>query len=637
MNKFSRFFTSAFLIFVVTFQFGNFSNSTVYASGAVYLYQDFDNVKFPPAGWSVNTSGYPWVRTTYCNAYGPGYACAVCDFYDVASGTFDLISPVFTPTTAGDSVSFDHAYTCASSENDNMSVFYSTNGGSTWTLLINLPGGSSGPLTTAPPTMKLFIPTSSQWATKHYALPVGTNAVKFSGYTSFGNNLYLDNIRVGVPYSTDVGSSSILSPKWGVTPGTYTPTGTVRNYGTTTQSFSVGLTITPGSYSNSVNVTNLGAGQTQQVSFPTFNFSPVGTYTLKTTTTLSGDLNHVNDTVSSVVTVTQLPRNPVLEFSTGTWCQWCACGDAVADTLYVRYPNSVIFGYHGGSDPWVTFNGNSILSLLGIGNAYPSGVVDRRGTATGLGWGSFFTDGEYRMANYPSSTVNINITNQNYNPSTRVLTVSLDATALQTLNGTYNINYVVTEDNLVYSQTGNSYCPGNSSWVHNWVTRNMVNTAAGENISTGTWNANTTISKNFNTTLDAAWVAANCKINIFIYNASSGTSNASDMQSATKAPVTTTGINHEGSDVPKQYMLEQNYPNPFNPTTNIHFAIPKEGVVSLKIYDVTGRLVQTYFDGTMKAGLYNAEVDASNMASGVYFYTLLAKDFVQTRKMIVLK
>jgi len=104
-----------------------------------------------------------------------------------------------------------------------------------------------------------------------------------------------------------------------------------------------------------------------------------------------------------------------------------------------------------------------------------------------------------------------------------------------------------------------------------------------------------------------------------------------------KTPVTTTGINHEGTNVPKQYVLEQNYPNPFNPTTNIHFAIPKEGDVSLKIYDVTGRLVQTYFDGTMKAGLYNAEVDASNMASGVYFYTLLAKDFVQTRKMIVLK
>jgi hypothetical protein len=598
-----------------------------------------DNVKFPPAGWSVNTSGYPWVRTTYCSAYSQGVSCAVCDFYDIASGSFDLITRTFPATTAGDSVSFDHAYTCASSENDNMSVFYSTNGGSAWTLLINLAGGSAGPLTTAPPTMKLFIPTSSQWATKHYALPVGTNAIKFTGYTAFGNNLYLDNIRVGVPYTNDVGSSSILSPKWGVTPGTYSPTGTVRNYGSATQSFSVNLTITPGSYTNSVNVTSLGAGQIQNVTFPSFNFSTLGTYTLKTTTTLSGDQNPVNDTVSTVVTVTQLPRNPVLEFSTGTWCQWCACGDAVADTLFVRYPNAVIFAYHGGGggDPWQTFNGNGILSMLGIGSAFPSGCMDRRGTATGLGWGSFFTDAEYRMANSPSGMVNINITSQNYNPGTRVLTVNLDATALQTLNGTYNISYVVTEDNLVYTQTGNSYCPGNGSWVHNWVTRNMVNGATGESISTGTWNANTTISKNFNTTLDAAWVAANCRINIYIYNASSGTSNASEVQSAMKVPVTTTGINHEGSQVPKQYVLEQNYPNPFNPTTNIHFAIPKEGDVSLKIYDVTGRLVQTYFDGTMKAGLYNAEVDASNLASGVYFYTLLAKDFVQTRKMIVMK
>jgi hypothetical protein len=89
--------------------------------------------------------------------------------------------------------------------------------------------------------------------------------------------------------------------------------------------------------------------------------------------------------------------------------------------------------------------------------------------------------------------------------------------------------------------------------------------------------------------------------------------------------------------VPAVYELEQNYPNPFNPTTNIKFAIPKDGSVSLKIYDAVGRLVGTYLDGFIKAGYYNAEVEASNFASGVYFYTLYAKDFVQTKKMILVK
>lgn len=636
MKKFSTFFL--ILISLIILIPGVNSSR---ASGTLYLYQDMDNALFPPVGWSVtNSSGYNWVRSSQCSGYGNGNACAVCDFYDVASGSFNLITPTFPATTSGDSVSFDHAYTCASSENDNMSVYTSPDGGTTWNLLINLPGGASGPLTTAPPTMKLFIPTSSQWATKRYALPVGTNAVKFTGNSAFGNNLYLDNIRVGVPYGTDVGANTVNYPKWGITPGSYSPAGSVRNYGTSTQSFSVTLTINPGSYSNTQSVTNLAPGQTQQVTFSSFNFSSNGLYTCKAYSTLAADQNHANDTVTSYVTVTPAPRKPVLEFSTGTWCQWCACGDAVADTFAVRYPNnSVIFAYHGGGggDPYQTFNGNGILSMLGIGNAFPSGCMDRRGTGTGLGWGSFFTDAEYRMSITPSSTVNIVITSQNYNSTNRQLSVSLDATALSTLNGTYNINYTITEDNLVYTQTGNSYCPGNGSWVHNWVTRNLVNGASGENISTGTWNANQTYSKSFTTTLDNAWVAGNCNLNIFIYNASSGTSNSSEIQSATKVPITLTGVINENSRIPKQYQLDQNYPNPFNPTTNIKFAIPKSGNASLKIYDAIGRLVAVYYDGFIKAGYYNAEVDASGLSSGVYFYTLYTTDFVQTKKMIVLK
>jgi len=83
--------------------------------------------------------------------------------------------------------------------------------------------------------------------------------------------------------------------------------------------------------------------------------------------------------------------------------------------------------------------------------------------------------------------------------------------------------------------------------------------------------------------------------------------------------------------------LEQNYPNPFNPTTNIHFSIPKEGDVSLKVFNALGQIVGTYIDGNIKAGTYNAEIDGTNLSSGVYFYTLQAKDFVQTRKMILVK
>jgi hypothetical protein len=609
------------------------------ASGTVYLYQDFDNVIFPPAGWSVNTSGYPWIISTRTSGYGIGKSCACADFCNVASGSFDLVTYTLPPTTAGDSLSFDHAYTCASTENDQLVIYYSTNGGSAWTILVTLNGGPSGPLTTAPPTVLPFVPNPSQWATKRYSLPVGTNMLKFTGISAYGNFLYVDNIRVGAAYANDVGVNSIFAPKWAITPGAYTPTVLVRNYGTTTQSFQVTLTINPGNYSSPQSVTNLAPGQTQQLTFSNFNFSQNGVYTLKAYSTLASDQNRSNDTITNPIVVSPAPRSVLLEFCTGTWCQWCPCGDRAADTLEAYYPNTVILAYHGPTgypDPYLNFNGNGIISMLGL-SGYPSGPVDRRGTSLALSWGAFYSDAEYRYSQSPVSTVNIAITNLSYNTSTRVLSVNLSATALTTLNGQYKINYVITEDNLVYNQTGNGNCPGSSNWIHNWVTRNMVNGAAGDNVNSGTWNNNQTYNLSFNTTLDGSWISGNCRLNIFVYNGTNGTSNSSEIQGSFKRDIDITGISKQGTTIPAQYELSQNFPNPFNPTTNIHIAIPKGESVSFKIYDVTGRLVETYLDGFVKAGNYNIEVDASKYASGVYFYTLYTNDFVQTKKMILLK
>lgn len=633
MKKFSILFT---ILLGLLFFISNASMSK--ASGTVYLYQDFDNVMFPPAGWSVNTSGYPWIISTRTSGYGIGKSCACADFCNLASGSLDLITNTFIATTAGDSLSFDHAYTCATTENDQLVIYYSTNGGSAWTILVTLNGGPSGPLTTAPPTVIPFVPTSSQWATKRYSLPVGTNTLKFTGISAYGNFLYVDNIRVGAAYSNDVGVNSIFAPKWAITAGSLTPMGSVRNYGNSTQSFSVTLTINPGSYTNTQTINNLAPGQTQNVTFSMFNFSTNGTYTMKAYTSLASDQNHSNDTITNPVIVSPAPRHVLLEFCTGTWCQWCPCGDRAADTLEAYYPNTVILTYHGGGggDPYQTFNGNGILGMLGL-NAFPEGPIDRRGSTLAMAWGAFFSDAEYRYSQSPVSTVNIAITNLSYNTSTRVLSVNLSATALTTLSGQYKINYVITEDNLVYNQTGNGNCPGGSSWIHNWVTRNIVNGAAGDNVNSGTWNNNQTYNLSFNTTLDGSWISGNCRLNMFVYNGTNGTSNSSEIQGSIKRDIDITGISKQGTMIPVKYELSQNYPNPFNPTTNIQIAIPKGENVSFKIYDVTGRLVETYLDGFVKAGNYNIEVDASKYASGVYFYTLYTKDFVQTKKMIVLK
>ncbi len=607
-----------------------------FSSGTVYMLADFENTSFPPSGWTVaNTSSYNFIRTTYASGYGSGSSCAVADFYDYISGNFDLITRSFPNSTSGDSLIFDHAYTTGAAENDKMDIYYSTDNGSTWNLLVTYLGGPSGPLKTAPATYDLFVPTPSQWATKRNALPVGTNKIKFTGVTAYGNNLYLDNIRVGIPYANDAGLSSIVAPKWSITPQSVAPQVSVRNYGSSTQSFNVTMTINPGGYTNTQAVSNLAAGQVQTVIFTSYNFATTNNYTLTCYTSLGSDQNIANDTISNTLVVTTSPRNVVLEFCTGTWCQWCPCGDDEARHLAQVYPNAVILAYHGaGSDPYKDFNGNGIIGLLGFAG-YPSGLVDRR-LGSNNGWGSMFTDAEYRMSQSPSGTVNIAVTSAVYNVGTRELVVNANATALSSLSGQYKVNYVIKENNLVYPQTGNSYCPGNSNAIHDDVVRNIVNGASGTNVNSGTWNQNQTYPLTFTTTLGAAWVPGNCRFDIFIYK-DNGPLSVSEMQQGVSSSFVVTGINPLGTNIPDRYELSQNYPNPFNPVTNIHFSIPKNTNASLKVYNAVGQLMGVYLDGAINAGQYNAEIDATNFASGIYYYTLSTKEFTETKKMILVK
>jgi len=99
---------------------------------------------------------------------------------------------------------------------------------------------------------------------------------------------------------------------------------------------------------------------------------------------------------------------------------------------------------------------------------------------------------------------------------------------------------------------------------------------------------------------------------------------------------TTTGV-EKIAETAEGFALSQNYPNPFNPATKIRYNLSKKSDVSLKIYDVLGREIETLVDGNYSAGEYEADFNASKLASGVYFYRLQAGNFVETKKMVVNK
>ncbi|HEY5124156.1 MAG TPA: T9SS type A sorting domain-containing protein [Ignavibacteria bacterium] len=121
-----------------------------------------------------------------------------------------------------------------------------------------------------------------------------------------------------------------------------------------------------------------------------------------------------------------------------------------------------------------------------------------------------------------------------------------------------------------------------------------------------------------------------CKINGIIYGDTSLTSS----------------INRISSSVPASYFLSQNYPNPFNPVTKIRFDVsghppypPSKGEIkiSLKVYDLLGKEITTLVNEQLQPGSYEVTFDGSNLPSGIYFYQLRAGDYVETKKMLIIK
>lgn len=97
------------------------------------------------------------------------------------------------------------------------------------------------------------------------------------------------------------------------------------------------------------------------------------------------------------------------------------------------------------------------------------------------------------------------------------------------------------------------------------------------------------------------------------------------------------GIRPLSNEIPDEFSLYQNYPNPFNPSTKINFDLPKQSFTMLRVYDISGREMKTVVYESLNAGKYAAEFNASGLSSGIYFYRIVAGEFTDVRKMILVK
>ena len=112
------------------------------------------------------------------------------------------------------------------------------------------------------------------------------------------------------------------------------------------------------------------------------------------------------------------------------------------------------------------------------------------------------------------------------------------------------------------------------------------------------------------------------------------TNSGSDNVNFNLTPVTNMKNNNTN---PVQFNLSQNYPNPFNPSTVISYVVPKDGNVSLKVYNSLGELVTSLINADQKAGGYSVRFDGTNLSSGIYFYSIETAGFKDTKRMVLVK
>jgi hypothetical protein len=96
-------------------------------------------------------------------------------------------------------------------------------------------------------------------------------------------------------------------------------------------------------------------------------------------------------------------------------------------------------------------------------------------------------------------------------------------------------------------------------------------------------------------------------------------------------------VDDDEINIPAEFSLNQNYPNPFNPSTRIQYQVSSISQVLLKVYEVLGNEVATLVNKEKSVGSYEVNFDASGLTSGIYFYTINAGSFVETKKMILLR
>jgi photosystem II stability/assembly factor-like uncharacterized protein len=643
--------------------------------------ETFTSTTFPPTGWTID--GTYWLRYD-STAYGIGAAgSAKYNFWSSSTGIQDtLASPTFTATSAGDSLLLDVAYQPYSGSNDKISVQTSTNGGTTYTELILM---DSTIMRTVPANTSHFYPNRYQWGTRRYVLPAGTNRLQFVAISEYGNDAYLDNITVkysGTTINSTIyltGNSSAiykstnLGTSWDtvgfLAPVTSQPW-TSTYYATDLSPYGGDTLLTVGAYglfnrravSNNTTYTNVqkpGANYDVWAQTSSGNVIVVGAPSIS-----GGVFDQILKSTNGGSTWSIVP------FSTTSTTTLNCIQMVDNNTGFVCGTYGAVYRTTNGGNNWDSIivegsTSSATFKKIDFINAntgwvfttFTSTITDSatifKTTNAGVNWTK-----QYLAA---SSSSNRGVYGADMLDANTGWLISYQPRPWRTTNGGANWAIDSISDGFtgfmydiqMFSATS-GYIVGSSGRMYKLTAANVWDTVSIPTRNFTNYSLSFTDKNNgyifgtsgtcfSTTTAGATWN---------IVNTTGATMYNGYMTSDLKAfCVGSSGYIFKNNNVltgiagnnepliPTRYSLEQNYPNPFNPTTTIKFGLPKLSVVTIKVYDITGREIMKLVNNqTMNPGVQNVTFNGSTLASGVYFYSLVVDSkVIDTKKMVLVK
>lgn len=331
--------------------------------------------------------------------------------------------------------------------------------------------------------------------------------------------------------------------------------------------------------------------------------------------------------------------NILVEEYSGHWCGWCPDGVDSLHVLKQTFGSRVIVVTYHNNDAQSTPAGNQILSMLGV-TGYPTAsfnrVISEGATSSPISRGIWVKTAS-DLLNTRRSPVSISYKNKVYNPSTKQLSFDIEVFFHQGMNGDLRLNLIQTNDSANYAQVRYNPTRVVYPYYHEAAVYHVLPNAQGEPLNQGTGNiaSQTKVVKSFSfASLDSIPDLSN--LVAFVHRFDGGRP-GEVLQTYTEK--VTDNVTLSAGDLPtvEQFVLSQNYPNPFNPSTTISYALPVRTPVSIVVTDVFGRTIGTLANSVMDAGVHSVTLDAKNLASGNYFFTMRAGNFVQTRTMTLMK